>query len=105
MSTLSKRFSHLSVEKRALLEKMLSAKDINVHRALIIRRPEGCTRVPLSFAQQRLWFLMQMEPESTNYNVGNIFKVSGLVNVEAMERAFGKIVQRHEVLRTTFQEE
>jgi NRPS condensation-like uncharacterized protein len=58
--------------------------------------------LPLSFAQQRLWFLDQLEPGSTFYNIPSAIKLSGVLNVDAMERALTEIVRRHEVLRTTF---
>ena len=57
---------------------------------------------PLSFAQQRLWFLDQLEPDSAFYNVGAAVCLSGALNLEALERALGEIVGRHESLRTTF---
>ncbi len=58
--------------------------------------------LPLSFAQQRLWFLDQLEPGSFLYNVPRAFRISGDLNVEALRRTFDVIVARHEVLRTTF---
>src|SRR5215217_3973042 len=58
---------------------------------------------PLSFAQQRLWFLQQMNPQSPAYNVPVASRLLGKLNVKAMEQALNEIVQRHEVLRTTFQ--
>ena len=58
---------------------------------------------PLSFAQQRLWFLQQMNPQSPVYNVPLASRLSGKLNVNALEQALNEIVQRHEVLRTTFQ--
>ena len=58
---------------------------------------------PLSFAQQRLWFLQQMNPQSPAYNVPVASRLLGKLNVKAMEQALNEIVQRHEALRTTFQ--
>jgi len=55
---------------------------------------------PLSFAQQRLWFLDQLEPGRTIYNVPVELRVKGALNVEALEHSLGEIVKRHEVLRT-----
>jgi len=58
---------------------------------------------PLSFAQQRLWFLQQMNPQSPVYNVPVASRLLGKLNVKAIEQALNEIVQRHEILRTTFQ--
>jgi len=58
---------------------------------------------PLSFAQQRLWFLHQMNPQSPVYNMPVASRLLGRLNVTALEQALNEIIQRHEVLRTTFQ--
>jgi amino acid adenylation domain-containing protein len=58
--------------------------------------------LPLSFAQQRLWFLEQLEPGSALYNVPVAVRLSGELNEPALARALGEIVRRHESLRTTF---
>lgn len=58
--------------------------------------------IPLSFAQQRLWFLDQLVPENPFYNMPAAVRLSGHLNVEALERSFNEIVQRHETLRTHF---
>jgi len=58
--------------------------------------------LPLSFAQQRLWFLEQLLPDSPFYNFPQSFHLFGRVNVKALEQSINEIVRRHEVLRTTF---
>jgi acyl carrier protein len=58
--------------------------------------------LPASFAQQRLWFIDQMEPESTAYTIPLGLTLAGPLDARALERALGEIVRRHEVLRTTF---
>jgi acyl carrier protein len=58
--------------------------------------------LPLSFAQQRLWFFDQLEPESTFYNIPTAVRLSGALNPEALGRSLSEIVRRHEVLRTVF---
>ncbi|HST59827.1 MAG TPA: condensation domain-containing protein, partial [Longimicrobium sp.] len=60
--------------------------------------------LPLSFAQERLWFLDRLQPESAFYNVPIALWLSGALDVGALERALGEIVRRHEVLRITFAE-
>ena len=67
-----------------------------------IERADRNGPLPLSFAQQRLWFLQQMDPESTVYNVPGFYLLTGDLDVEALEAAISGIVRRHEVLRTTF---
>ncbi|WP_420130679.1 amino acid adenylation domain-containing protein [Longimicrobium sp.] len=57
---------------------------------------------PLSFAQQRLWFLHQMEPDSAFYNLPFAVRMEGALEVDALRHALAEIVRRQEVLRTTF---
>ncbi len=57
---------------------------------------------PASFAQQRLWFLDQYAPKNPFYNVVTALRLTGSLNITALEQTFNKIVQRHETLRTTF---
>jgi amino acid adenylation domain-containing protein len=57
---------------------------------------------PASFAQQRLWFLDQFAPENPFYNVVTALRLTGSLNLTALEQTFNEIVQRHESLRTTF---
>ncbi|MEN6350336.1 MAG: amino acid adenylation domain-containing protein [Syntrophomonas sp.] len=57
---------------------------------------------PLSLAQQRLWFMDQLEPGNPMYNIPEAFRMSGSLNAEALRRTFEAIVSRHESLRTTF---
>jgi len=57
---------------------------------------------PASFAQQRLWFLDQLEPGGASYNIPTAVRLAGDLDVGALRRAFRAIVDRHEVLRTNF---
>ncbi|WP_255316103.1 condensation domain-containing protein, partial [Myxococcus fulvus] len=61
--------------------------------------------LPQSFAQQRLWFLDRLEPDSPLYNIPLALRLEGALDVGALERAFESLVRRHESLRTTFHQE
>src|SRR5439155_14065030 len=58
--------------------------------------------LPLSFAQQRLWFLDQLEPDSSVYNIFSGLRLKGPLDIGALEQSLTEIVRRHEALRTTF---
>ncbi len=58
--------------------------------------------LPLSFGQERLWFLQQLEPHSALYNTAGTIRFEGALNVQALEQSLNAVVQRHEALRTTF---
>ena len=57
---------------------------------------------PASFAQRRLWFLEQLEPDTALYNVPVAFRLTGPLDVPALERAYDTLLERHEILRTQF---
>jgi amino acid adenylation domain-containing protein len=67
-----------------------------------IKRLETGNRAPLSFAQQRLWFLWEMAPESPAYNIPLAVRLIGHLQVSALCRAFDEVLRRHEALRTRF---
>jgi natural product biosynthesis luciferase-like monooxygenase protein len=58
----------------------------------------------LSFSQQRLWFLTQLEPGSVAYNMPGVYRLEGPLDLFALERSINQVVTRHEILRTTFME-
>ena len=67
-------------------------------------RQERPERLPLSYAQQRLWFIDRLEGTSTEYNAPGALRLRGELDREALERTINKIVERHESLRTHFAE-
>jgi amino acid adenylation domain-containing protein len=68
----------------------------------ISRHSSATEGAPLSFAQERLWFLEQLEPGSAAYNVCRAIRFSGPLNIPAIEQSLTEILRRHEILRTTF---
>ncbi|MBD1883776.1 non-ribosomal peptide synthetase [Microcoleus vaginatus] len=94
----------LSAKKRALLEVMLREKGVESSSdRRIPRRKEGDS-IPLSFAQQRLWFFDQFEAGKSFYNLPGAIRLKGKLNVAVLEQTFNEIVNRHEALRSTFTE-
>ncbi len=67
-----------------------------------IEPADSSDELPLSFAQERLWFLHQMEPQSSAYHLFYGIRLHGLLDVPALEQTLEEIVRRHEILRTTF---
>ncbi|CAH2574051.1 Linear gramicidin synthase subunit D [Planktothrix rubescens] len=107
MSDLLKRLENLSPEKRELVLQKLKqqqSKTSNNQKkqklSLIPVPREG--DIPLSFAQTRLWFLAQFDQENSPYHVPIFWQIKGSLNLNALEQAIAEIIDRHEVLRTTF---
>src|SRR5262249_20611419 len=96
------RIAALSPEKRALLEYKLAEKKRLEASASNIpsRKPNGAA--PLSFAQERLWFLDQFEGGGAHYNVRTALQITGALNIEVLQRALEEILRRHGSLRTSF---
>ena len=68
-----------------------------------ITRVPRTSRLPLSFAQERLWFLEQLEPGNTGYNICRASRLRGALSTKALEASLNEIIRRHEVLRTSFE--
>jgi amino acid adenylation domain-containing protein len=82
------------------IEQLLSESEgIKVPPLVALERPQ---EIPLSFAQQRLWFLDQLQPGNAAYLVPQAQYLPGSLNVEALEKSLAEIIRRHESLRTTF---
>jgi amino acid adenylation domain-containing protein len=82
------------------LQQAITAKKIAFEPISSIER--DCY-LPLSFSQERIWFLHQLEGESGAYTIAFAVGLEGNLNIKALEQALGEIVQRHEVLRTRFE--
>lgn len=67
-----------------------------------LEKADRDAELPLSFAQQRLWFLAQLEPESAVYNISSALRLKGNLSVPVLEQTLSEIVRRHEAFRTTF---
>jgi amino acid adenylation domain-containing protein len=92
-----------STERTALVSRLKQQRAAEREGAQVIPRRAAAAHHPLSFAQQRLWFLEQLEPDGP-YKVPAAFRIRGCLQVAALERSVNEIISRHEVLRTTFAE-
>ena len=103
MSKLSERIASLPANRQELLARLLKQSQIDLSDAVIMPRVRDSNHAPLSFAQQRLWLVLQLDPDNVAYNVPEAVVFKGPLNVAALARSFSEIVRRHEALRTTFQ--
>ena len=86
-----------------LSTKVEHLKHTNVSQELPSIEPVSCDQVlPLSFAQERLWFLAFLEGPGSTYNIPVALQLSGILNIPTLKQAIAEIKQRHEVLRTSF---
>src|SRR5262249_39933377 len=100
MSELKQRIVGMSLDRRALLEqRLLRARRLNRTQPTIPPR-QSTDAAWLSFGQQHMWFLDQLTPGTSTYNIPDAMQVSGPLHVEALEQALHAIVGRHEILRT-----
>ncbi|HEY7350647.1 MAG TPA: amino acid adenylation domain-containing protein [Ktedonobacterales bacterium] len=103
MSDLSKRIADLSPEKREiLLKRLIEQQKVTTTPTAIPRRSQVMSNPPLSFAQEPLWFIDQLTPGSAAYNLPYALRLSGPLDLAALEQSLQEIVKRHESLRTTF---
>jgi amino acid adenylation domain-containing protein len=103
MSDTAKAIEGLSPKKRELLELLYNErKSQGATRTRRIPRREDRDRFPLSFAQQRLLLIDKLEPGTPAYHIPLTRRITGRLDVEALERSMGEIINRHEVLRSTF---
>ncbi|NEO48979.1 MAG: amino acid adenylation domain-containing protein [Moorea sp. SIO4A3] len=102
MSDINQRIAKLSPAKRKLLEHQLKQNLKNTNYQPTITPRENPQSIPLSFSEERMWILDRLEPGNPAYNRPTNIRLTGSLNVEALERAINEIVGRHEVFRTSF---
>lgn len=96
---LQSRLASLTPEKRALLEKLLRQK---ANSSQTIPPRNNNTELPLSLAQERLWFLHQINPSDSSYNIAISWQLAGKLEISTLLASLQTIIQRHESLRTAF---
>ncbi|HEX2645245.1 MAG TPA: condensation domain-containing protein, partial [Thermoanaerobaculia bacterium] len=104
MSKISQTIATLDPKKRALLAALLKEQGVEASRVVILPAPRGAGAFPLSFAQERLWFLDRLWPGDTSYNLPAALRLSGPLDAGVLGRVFPEIARRHETLRTRFVE-
>ncbi|MEG0969454.1 MAG: condensation domain-containing protein, partial [Pseudomonas sp.] len=83
----------------------LAGKGMSLAQLPIPVSCEGQSRLETSYAQQRQWFLWQLEPDSPAYHIPAALRLRGALDVEALQRSFNQLVARHQTLRTTFEQD
>ncbi len=92
----------LTLAKRSLLEWHLTDKIVSNRKIQTIPKRKSFNNIPLSFSQERLWFINRLYPDSFAYNVITAFKLKGKLDEDALRKAFSVVTDRHEILHTTF---
>ncbi|WP_223432480.1 non-ribosomal peptide synthase/polyketide synthase [Pseudomonas sp. GL-B-26] len=100
---LARRFIGLPLEKRQMFLAALQKEGVDFARFPIPAGVEAEDRQALSYAQQRMWFLWQLDPQSGAYNLPGAVRLTGCLSLSALEQAFASLIERHETLRTVFQ--
>ena len=90
----------LTAKKRALLDRLLEAQGVAASATPQTLPRADRSRLPASFAQERLWFLEQLAPGSGRYNLSRAIRLRGPLDTGSLERSLTEILRRHEVLRT-----
>ena len=88
-------------ERQSLIARLL--KNRQAHKPEITAQPRTTTQFPVSFAQQRIWLLQQLFPQTTGFNVVQALRLRGVLDRAALEQSLDDVTRRHEALRTTFE--
>ncbi|MGY2224214.1 amino acid adenylation domain-containing protein [Pseudomonas gingeri] len=99
---LARRFIELPQEKRRIFLAAMDREGVDFSLLPIASCDGVSERDGLSYAQQRMWFLWQLDPHSAAYNLPMAVRLEGSLDLSALEQAFSALVARHECLRTTF---
>ncbi|MRF43345.1 amino acid adenylation domain-containing protein [Escherichia coli] len=99
---LARRFIELSPDKRRLFLKALQGEGMDFSVLPIAPGVEVAERDQLSYAQRRMWFLWQLDPQGAAYNLPMAVRLTGPLDLAALQHAFDALVARHETLRTRF---
>lgn len=91
-----------AAEKKAFLEKRLRRKGAEAAKTTTIPRRGSTGPAPLSYTQEGVWYLEQLQPGTATYNIPLAWRLRGPLNIPALEQSLQAIVQRHEALRTGF---
>ncbi len=94
--------NELTREDLELLAYLLEGEEIAPTRQQVRPRRHDLDEIPLSFGQERLWFLDQLEPGSPVRIMSRAYQILGPLNVPALKQSLNEVVRRHEALRTTF---
>ncbi len=105
LERLMQRKSSLTPAQMALLAKRLRGEEVGGGVDQRIPKRPIDSPAALSFAQQRLWFLDQLESGSATYNIPSVVRLAGVLLVDVLEQSLNEVVRRHEVLRTSIVEE
>src|SRR5436309_3110577 len=92
------QYTALPAAQREMVRKLTLERGIDFFALPIVRRPPDIDALPLSFAQQRLWFLDQLEPGNAFYNMPVAVRLRGALDADALQRSFEQVVARHEAL-------
>ncbi|PTC36731.1 Pyoverdine sidechain non-ribosomal peptide synthetase [Pseudomonas paraeruginosa] len=101
----ARRFITLPLDKRKLYLAKMQEEGVTPANLPIPEVASAFERIPLSYAQERQWFLWQMDPQSAAYNIPSALRLRGELDVEALAASLGAIVERHQSLRTVFVED
>lgn len=100
--TPDERIAQLSPAKRALLVQWRAQQAASAEPPAPLARSAAGDPSPLSFAQQRLWFLDQLAPGQSHYNVAAAVRLRGVLDADRLEETLRRVIARHDALRTTF---